>query len=77
MGQKGAFDKCNKRSKLTTRNPLIPNNLLALHTTCTLLGSILTAPSGTSGSVNDRADTNFVFSLLPSPPSFKSRSINA
>ena len=36
----------------------MPNNLLGLHTTCTRLGSTLTAPSGTSGSVRDKADTN-------------------
>jgi hypothetical protein len=42
---------------LTTRNPDMPNSLLALHTTWTRLGSTLTAPDGTSGSVSDRAET--------------------
>ena len=44
--------------KLTMRKPLDPKSLLAAQTTCTRLGSIFTAPSGTSGSVSDNADTN-------------------
>jgi len=68
-----------QEERLTTFSPPNPNNRLASHTTCTRLGSTLTAPSGTSGSVNDNALTNvspFLFFLAPPPPSFPSNAIN-
>jgi hypothetical protein len=41
------------------RKPLEPKSLLAAQMMCTREGSIFTAPSGTRGSVSDRAETNF------------------